>query len=237
MYLIADLWNFLVYVLLPYITIAVFVGGLIYRVRGWIRLPRAKAVIYPAASSSLDTVSRVAGDILLFRKTFNGSKGLWGMAFSFHVGLGLVIVGHFRTVTEVSWLWNLFDIGEAGIEDISFVLGAIAGFAMFIAALLLLARRLAPKWRVLSLFEDYFALALLLAIIIIGNYMRLFSPVNLEEIRQYATGVLTFHPALTVSNPLFLWHFFLAQILIMYLPFSKLIHVISKPITDSWTVR
>ena len=128
-------------------------------------------------------------------------------------------------------------MGEATVEHTTFVLGIIAGIAILTGAFFLLVRRLSPKWRALSLFEDYLLLALLLAIIVTGDCMRLFSPVNLEEIRQYTTSVLTFRPAVTVSNPIFPWHFFLAQILIMYFPFSKLVHGISKPITDYWTVR
>lgn len=234
---VAELWAFFVYVPLPYIAMAVFVGGLIYRIRNWVMLPRAKTVVFPAASSSMGTATQVGGDILLFRKTFQGSRSLWAMTYLFHAGLALIIVGHFRTVAEVSWFWNLFDLNEAGIELISFILGSTAGLAMFTGGLLLLSRRFMLKWRVISLFEDYFLLVLLLAVITTGIYMRLFSHLNLEEIRQYATSVLTFHPKAAVSSPLFLWHFFLAQIVLMYLPFSKLIHVISKAITDSWTVR
>ena len=235
---ITDAWEFFVYVPLPYIAVAVFVVGMAYRIRRWWKLPRAKAVIFPAASSSRATATKVGGDILLFLKTFKGSKALWAMAYFFHLGLALALVGHVRTITEVRWFWNLFGIDkDSTIDDVTFVLGAIAGVLLLAGALFLLVRRLTPTWRVLSLFEDYFALTLLLAIIVSGSYMRFLTSPELEEIRDYTTSVLTFRPEATVSNPLFLTHFLLALILIMYFPFSKLVHLISKPVTDSWTVR
>lgn len=91
--------------------------------------------------------------------------------------------------------------------------------------------------RVLSIFQDYFVLGMLLIIILLGFAMRLWMPIHVDEIQHYAMGVLTFQPAVEISNTLFLWHFFVAQMLIMYLPFSKLIHVVSKPIAESWTIR
>jgi respiratory nitrate reductase gamma subunit len=234
---IVDAWSFFVYVIFPYITIGVLVGGLIYRIRCWWKLPRAKAIIYPTVSGSLGTVKAVAGDILLFIKTFKGSKSLWAMAYLFHVGLALVIVGHIRTVTEVSWLWNLFNLSEAGIEDASLILGSIAGTAMFAGALFLLVRRLIPKWRLISVFQDYYLLALLLGIVVTGMSMRLFSTLEVAEIHHYARSVLTFRPESVMNNAYFLWHFFLAQALIIYFPFSKLVHIVSKPVTESWTTR
>jgi nitrate reductase gamma subunit len=80
-------------------------------------------------------------------------------------------------------------------------------------------------------------LTVLLLIILTGISMRLWMPVHVGEIQHYARGVLTFQPAVEISNGLFLWHFFLAQMLVMYLPFSKLVHVVSKPIAESWTMR
>jgi nitrate reductase gamma subunit len=91
--------------------------------------------------------------------------------------------------------------------------------------------------RLLSIFEDYFVLYLLMAIILSGIAMRLWMPVHANEIQHYAQGVLIFRPAVEIENGLFLLHFLLAQVLIMYLPFGKLIHVVSKPLAESWTMR
>lgn len=229
--------DYFAYIVLPYVTIIVFVVGLFWRIRTWWAKPRAKAVLFPAERSDTMMVAKVAADILFFAKTFRMSKSLWAMAFVFHVGLLLVIVGHIRTVIEPGFLWSLFGLGKQGIEDFSFGMGMIAGGILLAGAVLLLARRLTPTMRFLSIFQDYFVLALLVTIIFCGIGMRLWVPLHAEDIQAYTRSVLTLQPAVEIHNPFFLWHVFLAEILIMYLPFSKLVHLVSKPLAESWTMR
>jgi nitrate reductase gamma subunit len=226
-----------IYVVLPYLTIIVFVVGLIWRIRLWWAKPRAKAVLFPAVRSRLVAAGKVAGDIVLFGKTFSLSKSLWIMTVLFHLGLLLVVLGHIRIVTEIGFLWSWFNLDAEGIDNVAFALGMTAGGLILAGTVLLFTRRLAPRMRVLSIFQDYFVLTVLLLIILTGISMRLWMPVHVGEIQHYARGVLTFQPAVEISNGLFLWHFFLAQMLVMYLPFSKLVHVVSKPIAESWTMR
>jgi nitrate reductase gamma subunit len=226
-----------IYVVLPYLTIIILVVGLIWRIRLWWSKPRAKAVLFPAEKNKYVAAGKVAGDIVLFGKTFSISKSLWIMTVLFHVGLLLVVLGHIRTVTEIGFLWSWFSLDAEGIDDVAFALGMTAGGLMLAGAVLLLFRRFLPKMRVLSIFQDYFVLIMLLMIILTGCAMRLWMPVHVEEIQHYARGVLTFQPAVEISNSVFLWHFFLAQMLVMYLPFSKLVHVVSKPVAESWTMR
>ena len=227
----------LIYVILPYITVIVFVGGLAWRIRRWWSKPRAKAVLFPAASSRSRMVARVIGDIVLFGKTFSVSKTLWAMAILFHIGLLLVVLGHIRTVFEFTFLWNLLNLSEEGIEDVAYAMGMTAGAIVLAGGLLLAARRLTPEMRVLSIFQDYFVLAGLLTIILTGIAMRLWMPIHAGEVQHYARGVLAFRPAVEIANTLFLWHFFFAQLMVMYLPFSKLVHLVSKPVAESWTMR
>ncbi len=225
------------YVVLPYVTVIVFLVGLVWRMRTWWARPRANAVLFPAAKSNMRVVARVARDILLFSKTFSTSKSLWVMAVLFHLGLLLVLLGHIRTVTEVGFLWSWFNLDEQGIREVSGALGMTAGGLILAGVVLLLSRRLTAMMRAFSIFQDYFVLVLLLMIILCGFAMRLWMPVYVDEIQHYTRGLLTFRPAVEIQNGLFLWHFFLAQILIMYVPFSKLIHLVSKPVAESWTIR
>ncbi|MBM3131480.1 MAG: hypothetical protein FJZ95_00395 [Chloroflexi bacterium] len=233
----ADGWSYFVYVVLPYVTIVAFLVGVGYRVQRWRKLPRAKSIIFPPVKGRTGTVKAVGTDILLFVKTFRNSKVLWAMAFLFHVGLALVIFGHLRTVTEFSWLWGLFDLSDEGIKDVSLIMGSIAGIALLTGVVLLLGRRLTPTCRFISIFQDYYVLVILLGIGITGMGMRFFSEIEVEEIHHYSRGVLAFSPESEIKNAWFMWHFFLAQTLIIYFPFSKLIHLFSKPVTEAWTTR
>ncbi|MFA4835101.1 MAG: respiratory nitrate reductase subunit gamma [Dehalococcoidia bacterium] len=233
----ADAWSKLIYMTLPYITLAILVLGIVYRVKRWKKLPRAKSIIFPTKPNRTGTVKAVAKDILLFTKTYKSSRALWVMAFLLHIGLLLVIMGHIRTVTEISWLWGLFNLSKDGIDDASMILGSIAGTLMLAGIILLLVRRLTPTWRFLSIFEDYYVLLILLGIVFTGLGMRWFSEIEVNEIHDYSRGVLTLSPSADITNAWFLWHFTLAQTLIIYFPFSKLVHVFSKPVTEAWTTR
>lgn len=226
-----------IFLILPYMTIFVFVAALIWRMRLWWAKPRAKAVLFPAAKSNSVVVRRVVKDIVLFGKTFSMSKSLWIMTVLFHLGLLLVVLGHIRTVIEIGFLWRWFNVKGADIDHVAFAMGMTAGGLVLAGVILLLTRRFTPKMRVLSIFDDYFVLGMLLVIILTGLSMRLWMPIHADEIQHYARGVLTFQPAVEINNALFMWHFFLAQVLIMYLPFSKLVHVVSKPVAESWTMR
>ena len=135
------------------------------------------------------------------------------------------------------FLWSWFNLDAEGIDRVGYAMGMVAGGLMLSGAILLFARRFTPNMRVLSIFQDYFVLGMLLIIILLGFAMRLWMPIHVDEIQHYARGVLTFQAAIEVNNILFLWHFFVAQLLIMYLPFSKLIHVVTKPVAESWTIR
>lgn len=229
--------DYFIYAILPYVTIIVFVVGLIWRIRTWWARPRAKAVLFPAVRSQIVAVGKLAGDIVLFGKTFSLSKSLWVMTVLFHLGLLLVVLGHIRTVVEIGFLWSWFNLDADGIDRVAFAMGMTAGGLVLAGAILLLMRRFTPTMRVLSIFQDYFVLLMLLGIIMTGMSMRLWMPIHAEEIQHYARGVLTLQPAVEIHNNVFFWHFFLAQMLVMYLPFSKLVHLVSKPVAESWTMR
>ena len=227
----------LAYIILPYLTIVVLVWGLVWRIRTWWAKPRAKAVLFPAVKNKRTVVFRVLGDIIFFGKTFSISKPLWAMAILFHLGLLLVVLGHLRTIVEPGFLWGWFNLNEKGIDNVAFNLGMTAGGIMLVGSILLFSRRFTPTMRVLSIFQDYFVLSMLLVIIILGIAMRLWAPIHATDVQHYVRGVLTLRPTTEISNALFLWHIFFAQVLIMYLPFSKLIHFVSKPVAESWTMR
>jgi nitrate reductase gamma subunit len=91
----------------------------------------------------------------------------------------------------------------------------------------LLFRRLTnPQVRYISLFTDYFALFLLLGLVISGLLIRYFTRVDIIAVKQLAVGLITFSPVVPEAvGPLFFVHLFLLSVLIAYFPFSKLMHM------------
>jgi nitrate reductase gamma subunit len=212
--------------ILPYLTILIFMFGMIYRIKVWSKLPSPKMTLFPAPSSGKERFTEVLQETFFFKSLFKGDKGLWAMGWLFHVMLLLIFVGHFRVI---AWLPDRI-LGGLGmtagdIDTMSLVSGGAAGIVILISLLIILIRRFSVK-RVRQISEsgDYFALLLILLIVLTGDAMRFISHLDLAQTRAYFQGLFFFNLEPIPVNPWFLAHYFLAQILIMYIPFSKILH-------------
>jgi len=163
------------------------------------------------------------------RSLFRGDRVLWGFAWAFHVVLALVFVGHFRVFTNVDSVLMSAGMSEAGIQLMSSGAGGAAGIVILIAAVLLLLRRLIiERVREITGWGDILALLLIGAILITGNMMRFGAEhFDLALTREYFLSLATFRgvgDAAALQNSSFLLHMGLALLLMMYIPFSKILH-------------
>ena len=211
---------------LPYITVLVFILGMIYRIKMWTSLATPKMTLFPAPSPGKERFSEVLKETFFFKSLFNGDKGLWAMGWVFHVMLFLIFIGHFRVF---AWLPDrmLQSIGMTPehIDTMSLVSGGAAGIVILLALFIILGRRFGVK-RVRQISEsgDYFALILILFIVLTGDTMRFLSHMDLAQTREYFRGLAFFSLTPMPGNPWFIFHYLFAQILIMYIPFSKILH-------------
>ncbi|MEE9443301.1 MAG: respiratory nitrate reductase subunit gamma [candidate division Zixibacteria bacterium] len=170
----------------------------------------------------------VIKESFLFPGLFKGDKFFWATAWLFHVSLALIIVGHLRVLTGVfDKMFISFGMNQEGINTMSSVSGGIAGIVIMLAAFILILRRMSSiRVREISLPSDYLALIFVLAILITGNLMRFGAHFDLELTRVYFSGIfsLSATEATIPQNAMFLVHFFLVQILVIYIPFSKILH-------------
>ena len=207
----------------PFFTLLVFILGIAYRFYVWKKTPQpGKMTLFPAPEGS--TTGEVIKDTLLFPGLFKGDKTLWSFSWIFHVMLALIFIGHIRIFTDFPALWNALRINA---DTMSAVSGGAAGIIIFATALLLFLRRfMIRRVREISNFADYFAILLLLAIIITGNMMRFGEHFDLVLTRNYFSALFTFSFASmqVPENGMFRLHFLLAQLLIIYIPFSKILH-------------
>jgi nitrate reductase gamma subunit len=217
-------FSFFVGGVLPYITVLAFVGGMAYRLRAWFKAPQpAKMTLFPAPEGSL--ARGVLAEVFFFPSLFRGDRLLWSFSWTFHATLALVFLGHLRVVTGLidGALLGL-GVSQAGVQWMSATVGGAAGVVMLATGLLLLIRRLTTlRVREISSFSDFFALLLLLAIVVTGDAMRFGAHFDLEQTRVWAASLLTLSPAVP-SHPTFLLHALLAQLLLIYIPFSKILH-------------
>lgn len=210
--------------LLPYLAVAVFVVGMGYRIRVWLNTPQpGKMTLYTDQSDS--TAKSVLAEALFFPSLFRGDKTLWFFAWVFHVTLALVFLGHLRVITGLlDGILLAMGMSPEGINTMSAVSGGAAGVILLATAALLLFRRVVQqRVREISSVSDYFALLLLLAIIVTGNQMRFGEHFDLAQTRVWAMSLLTFSPQVP-GNSAFLLHALLAQVLFIYIPFSKVLH-------------
>ena len=88
--------------------------------------------------------------------------------------------------------------------------------------------------RYISLFTDYFALFLLLGIAISGIWMRYFARVDVIAVKQLVLGLAVFAPVVPKQHSCLLFmHLGLVSTLAAYLPFSKLAHMASLPLSPT----
>ncbi len=225
-----DTLRFLIGGVLPYLAVLVFVAAMVWRVRSWMRLPAPAMTLFPAPPpQGKANAINTAKEAVFFKSLFNGDRPLWIVAWGFHVVLALIFVGHIRVVSNVDRVFMSMGMTEAGIQGMSSGVGGAAGVAILVTALVLLFRRLfIPRVKEITSIGDVLALVLIGAILVTGNMMR-FGPehFDLTLTREYFATLATFGSvanAEALHHGVFLTHMCLAFLLLMYIPFSKILH-------------
>ncbi|MBM3789067.1 MAG: hypothetical protein FJW35_01815 [Acidobacteria bacterium] len=218
-----DTFAFFVGGVLPYAAALAFVAGMAYRFYSWWAAPQpGKLTLFPAADS---TLRGVLAETLFFPGLFRGDRSLWAFSWLFHATLALVFLGHVRVFTGLlDAVLMRMGWSSAGIDRMSATVGGIAGILLFATGLVLLLRRFAlRRVREISGFPDIFAPLLLLAVIFTGDLMRFGAHFDLEQTRRWAASLLVLQPVVPADG-FFLLHALAAMLLIMYIPFSKILH-------------
>jgi len=207
-------------VILPPVTFVVFVAAMLSRFWTWKKLPQPGMTLFP--TSPKGTAAGVLKETLLFPSLFRSDRFLWVISWLFHAMLALIILGHLRVVTDFPWLWGALHIDS---ESMSKVVGGAAGVMILIMLILLTARRfVTTRVREISSPGDYFAVFLILAIVLTGNAMRFVDHFDLAASRQYFASLVMLQWPTVPESGWFLAHLFLAQTLLIYMPFSKIMH-------------
>ncbi len=212
---------------LLYVAAAVFLIGMAGRLLTWLRTPAPlNIVLTPAPKSSLGVIGRLAEELFGFHSLFKADRLFWIPAWLFHVSLLLLLAGHIGGLVVPNFAQAALGLTENQFERLAQVAGGAVGILAIASLLALLIRRLtAERPRQISTFSDYFALALLLLIIASGNQMRFMGGLDLAQSRRFVSGWLVFHPVAPPADPVFALHTLLVCALLVYIPFSKLVHI------------
>ena len=194
-------------------------------------------------SGSWGVLGRMALEVVAFRSLFRnhvvevdrgrekvsyiGSKYLWAAAMVFHWSMLLIVLRHFRFFVDPVPVWVGFLQRWDGFFQVGVPVIYLTTVAFIAALAYLLLRRMAdPKVRYISLPSDYFALYLLLGIGASGILMRHLEKVDIVQVKAAIAGWASLQ-AVTPSG-VGVWYFvhvFLVSVLLVYLPFSKLLHM------------
>ncbi len=212
---------------LLYAAVAVFLLGMGWRISWWLRAPAPlKIVLTPAPKTFSGVAVRLAGEIFTFRSLFKGDRYFWIPAWLFHLSLALLLIGHLGGLVMPKVAEATLGLDESQFEHLAQVAGSVAGILAISTVLWLLIRRqVGERPRSISHFSDFFALILLLLILGTGSHMRFMGGLDIMQARQFVAGWLMFHLVPPPSNPVFAAHVILVSVLLIYIPFSKLVHI------------
>jgi respiratory nitrate reductase gamma subunit len=215
---------------LCYFSAAVFAAGMLLRFSKWWRAGSpVKLVLTPASKTTSGVVRRVTSEMIFFPALLKSGRCLWAAAWLFHASLLLLVVGHAGGLVFHDLTCRIFGLTEKGYHHFANVTGGIFGLTAMAALIILLLRRLVlERVRYISGIADYTALALLLLVIGAGNIMRFFGGFNeasLAQARAFVRGLLAFQPVAAPANAVFHIHLILVCLLLIYFPFSKLVHL------------
>ncbi len=212
---------------LLYVSAAIFVIGMGCRIYFWVCAPvPLKIVLTPAPKHIPGVIRRLTEEVFGFRALAKADRSLWIPAWLFHFSLVLLFLGHLGGLVIPHLAQTALGLNENQFEGMAQVVGGAVGLLAFVMLFWLLIRRLIlPRVRWISTFSDYFAPVLLLLILATGNAMRFMGGLNIAQAQSFIAGWLALHPVAPPSDPVFTAHILLVCVLLIYIPFSKLVHI------------
>ena len=223
--------------LLPWVTYTIVTLGIIFLVRKW--LSGTPSPRHEERNGGFKGTAKALFLNLVLQKRLLRKKSssliLWVSCWLvFHIPLFFILIGHLRSVDIWSADWFTW---LASKEFLTETLPLVMGFILLSGAVLLVLRRIiftAP--RSISSPGNYMVLLVLILTIAAGNIMRILH----HSPDEFA---VTIPPGFTMElehTPSLIWftlHALMAQITVIYLPFSGLIHIVSGVITISANAR
>ncbi len=203
---------------LGYLAAGVFLLGLLRRLYVFLRAPvPLKITLTPGPTTYAGVVRRMAGQVLLFPHLFRADLPLWLGSLTFHFSLLLVLLRHLRYFLYPVPQW-VVDLQPWGVY---------AGYVMPAAVVFLFWRRLARD-RELYLTGplDFGVLILLGGIGASGLILHYYARAYLVDVKAFILSLLSLNPTAPPMHPVFLLHFFLVAVLLIYFPYGKLVHMI-----------
>ncbi len=199
-------------------------GGSYLEEYEWWRKPRRR--------SHIPSIIYMLQEIFLMRGIWKNNRSLWSFSLLLHTGiylfvitLLLYIINAIFIVTGVpDSILNVFQ----KITSVAALAGYIAGGLGAIS--LILKHRLDSNYRPFTTFSMYFRLTFLGAVFISGIWAWATSVAFASETSQFVKNLITLNSGITAAPPLAA-HIIISLLFIIYLPFTDMLHFITKYFT------
>lgn len=205
------------WVIYPYIVISVFILGLIMRYN-------TDQKRWTAKSSQL-----------LEKRLLK-----WG-SLLFHIGIIFVFLGHVAGIIVPLGFYEAFGVPDVQYRLMASVMGGVSGLAATVGLLILLYRRfLVKRIRLTSSVSDMISIVLLVIVVINGMLVTASHALDTSgfdyraNLAPWFRSLFIFEPnALLIAQvpPLFKFHVFSAFLFFALMPFTRMVHILSLPIT------
>jgi nitrate reductase gamma subunit len=213
-----------------YAAFAVLTGGIISKLAVVIASKKFKGSLatYPHV---LPRPAGVAAEAFFVPVAWRKAKVFWLFIIAYHVAFLFLIIGHLELIRE-------FKTIQIIPHQVFLGAGAV-GVCLVVSVLYFLFRRFKSPWREISVPEDFLFLLLLFLTIVFGSHLHLAAryavagfDIPVEDYRTYLSSLVAFSPVVPdgiKGSPhyvLVALHIFLANLVLMMIPFTKIIHMI-----------
>ena len=217
---LGPLHNFILTVL-PTVTIIIFICGIFLRYRSWQRvLPQFRPPFMPTAKDLYATAKHLARKDIL---------STWALIWPLHISFFFVFFGHLRSIG----VWNVeWFTWIAPKEFWTKVLSNAVGMVFLITILLLfVVRTMSTNMQVpATRFGDYLFIVFIIVIAITGMAMRFLPHAHGELTFQLIPGIKMVVESIPQLDVL-AFHTLVSELFIMYIPFSRLMHLVTGLVT------
>ena len=199
----------------PYIAVALCLLSTAWRFVRWLSLPpHVKWTLYPVPEGLTGQLRYMAKEMFTFETLYKFNRRLWFGSFSMHMAMvGFAV------------FFILYLSGWSTIFAVQVCLSVILIAAIYIIGLRIYDKNL----RLLSNFEEFFNLVFLAGVAAAG--LAASAPYVPVSLRRYFFGLVQFRPDVSFLSVVHILAVFLGGLFLMYLPFSKMIHYVSKYFT------
>lgn len=223
-----DTIYYLVMVPMVYVAFAVLILGTLYKL--------VRVMAAPTVPGSMGMFPRrvprpigVLKDSFLAVPAWRKSKVFWVVIMAFHIAFVLLFLGHLELIKEFKFIQL--------IPHEVFLGAGWVGIVLIFTTAYFMMRRFSSPVRLISVPEDYVMLILLFLTIIFGSHLHLaarYSETGLDivvaDYRAYLGSLFAFKPKIPdeiLYSPhyvILVIHIFFANLVMIFFPFSKMIH-------------